>query len=64
MMTSADGMWPEISWEQGELLEEDVDKRMIIYLMWGMDKAGNEYQGEGYYFHDEFNEVKNITKIR
>ena len=63
MITSADEQWPEIAWVQDDLLEEDVDERMTVYTMFGMDKAGNEYEGTRYYFHDEFDEIKDISKL-
>lgn len=55
---------PAIEWEiTSEILEEDVDERMTIYRAEGKDNWGNDYSGSAVYFHDDFDEMKNIEEV-
>ena len=53
----------EIKWERGDLLDSDPDERQTVYMMDGIDEAGNSYTGTGYYYHDELDEVIDIEKV-
>lgn len=63
MKTKATNDWPEIEWEiTGEVLEQDVDERMVVYLAIGEDEDGNKYTGSAYHFDGEFSEIKDVEQ--
>ena len=58
---TADGIprWHELTWERGELLEEDIDEREEGYLMTA-EHNGITYEGTGIYSCGELITVEDI----
>jgi len=51
-----------ISWERGDLEDEDVDERMKTYNMEGTSPMGKKYTASGVYIHDELEEIQYIDE--
>lgn len=60
MITPATEEFPEIEWDQKELLEKDLEERSESWLMEGRDAAGNLYSAIGEYICDELEAITYI----
>ena len=51
-----------IQWEihYDNILDQDVDERMIVYYADGADEEGNLHEGSAYFFCGELDEIKDI----
>ena len=61
--TKATEKFPEIEWEEMELLERDPDERMEVYNCSGVGSNGKNYSGSAYYFANIFEEIKDIQEV-
>lgn len=55
--------FPEIVWEQDELLERDPEERERTYKMIGMDVGGNKYEATGVYVCGELELIHDIELL-
>lgn len=55
--------FPEIEWEQHELLEKDIEEREETYKMIGTDADGNEYVSTGIYVCGEPEIIHDIEPL-
>lgn len=60
MKTPATEEFPEIKWQQKQLIDKDVDERSETWLMEGWDAAGIFYTALGEYTHDELVAITEI----
>lgn len=49
--------WDELKYD---LLDEDVDERMKVYVCLGYDERGNKYSGIATFFCDELESIQDI----
>lgn len=54
--------FPEIEWEQDQLLEKDPKEREETYKMIGTDAAGNKYTAIGVFVCGELELISEIEK--
>lgn len=55
--------FPEIEWEQDELLERDPEERERTYKMFGMDASGNKYEATGVFVCGELELMHNVELL-
>lgn len=52
-----------ITWERGELMDDDLDERIKEHIMNGVSPSGRMWRGTGVYIHDELEEIREVEEV-